>query len=118
MLLLTSEALALWFGKICLKFFRRCVPTAALSPQPAIVARFLIDSPLPRAISLARASRLASMNAFALALPPSVSLQLLVPEVIPKVWLAEVPLVVAAKIWMIPVLLPKTMDPSPQPAVP
>jgi hypothetical protein len=87
MLLLTSEALTPWLGKICLKFFRRWVPTAALSLQPAMVARFLIDSPLPRAISLASASRLASMNALALALPPSVSLQLLVPEVIPKVWL-------------------------------
>jgi len=47
-----------------------------------------------------------------------VSEQLLVPDVIPNVWLANVPFVVAARIWMNPGLLPNTIEPRPQPAMP
>ena len=53
-------------GKIDLKLRCSVMPTAAESPQPESVARFLIVSPLPREMSLASASRFVSMNAAAL----------------------------------------------------
>jgi hypothetical protein len=46
-----------------------------------------------------------------------VSSQFDVPDVMPKVWFAEVAFVVAAKIWTMPPLL-MIIEPSPQPAAP
>ena len=46
------------------------------------------------------------------------SVQLLVPELMPKVWLPKIPLVVAASTCMMPVCFPKSIDPRPQPAMP
>jgi hypothetical protein len=48
----------------------------------------------------------------------AVSTQFEVPEVMPKVWLLNDPLVVEANTWMKPGFDPKTIDPRPQPAVP
>src|SRR4051812_31746597 len=69
-------------------------------------------------MSLARASRFAWMKILALAEPPAVLSQFDVPVVMANVWLPDVPLVVAAKIWTMPGLLPKRIEPRPQPAVP
>src|SRR5438067_8982033 len=74
-------------GKIVLKFFCSDAPTADALEQPDNVVRFVIVSPVPREMSLASASRLVSMNACALGAPPPVFAQLLVPDVMPNVWL-------------------------------
>jgi len=84
------------FGKIVEKFFCNDAPTAVASLQPTRDAKLTTVSPLPRAMSLARASRLPSMKTLAVSSPSPVA-QLLVPDVIPNVCELEVPLVVAAK---------------------
>ena len=112
---LTAPVETDWVGKIVLKLFCSFDPTAFASEQPASVARLSTVSPRPRAMSFASASRLVSMNAFVLAVPPAVSVQLLVPLVIPNVWLPNVPFVVAASTGR---PLPKKTEPSPQPARP
>ena len=104
-------------GKIAEKFFWSAAPTFEESAQALMTLSAPIASPDPREMSFATTSRFASTKFFV----PEASApgpQFEVPVVMPKVWLPNVPFVVAARIWTAPGWLPNTSEPRPQPATP
>jgi len=86
------------------------------------IANEVRNSPPPAAMSRFRSGKFTSANTCwrrsIAATPPETQLE--VPDAMPRVWLAQVELVVvAARIWAPGLLVgPKTIAPSPQPAIP
>lgn len=77
-------------------------------------------SPLPRAMSIARLSRFSDTKMLILSLDAMLEKrwQFEVPEVMPKVWFANVPFVVTASVWEMRPLFPwKMTEPSPHPVL-
>jgi hypothetical protein len=105
--------------------YRDCVILAsagrAAGSQPSSVANELKNSPPPAAMSRVKSRKLTSAKAAcsrsATTTPPETQFD--VPDVMPKVWLADVPLVVAARICASGVFTgPNTSEPRPHPAIP
>src|SRR5690349_14307200 len=101
-----------------LKLLWSARPRAASSPQAARDDRLAMVSPRPRAASIASVARLAAMNDSTPRAEPAPGSQLLVPEVMPNVWVPEKLFVVAANTCMKSSLGSKISEPSPQPADP